>query len=249
MKKTSFAISCLAMITLMAVWPAVSALTTTNQNSVNWSGYIATAPTPFTSVSATWTVPSVTGSTTAFSSAWVGIGGVYRNSNKLIQAGTEQDIISGTPVYTVWYEVYPKPPVTVGTISSGDSVTVSISENSGNPPSWHIKITAVNDNNEPIVSLSQDIDVKAKTNFAAEATAEFIVERPLLVVGHQIAPLAEFSSVTFSGCTTSQDGLSSLDQALAVTMTSDGTSTGTTLASPDNSLSGDSFTISWNAAS
>jgi hypothetical protein len=107
---------------------------------------------------------------------------------------------------------------------------------------------AHNDNRYSNSTVLLDIDVKAKTNFAAEASAEFIVERPLLVLGHQIAPLAHFTDVTFSGCTAGVISLTSLDTATAITMTSDGTSSGTSLASP-SSLSGDSFTVSWSAAS
>ncbi len=235
MKKALLTTAVFSITTLMLTLPAASALTVTDMYSLNWSGYVAYAPTPFTSVSATWTIPEVTGSTTAYSAIWTGIGGWYRNSNKLIQAGSEQDITSATEQYSVWYEIFPQFPVTVATVAPGDTVAVSISENTGKPNTWHITIT-VNSNTK------LNSDFKVNTNFAAEATAEWIVERPLLVVGHQIAPLADFVTTTFSSCTASGTGLSALTEAYKVTMTSDGTSTGTALATP-TSLSGNSFTV------
>jgi hypothetical protein len=242
LKKIGLTIAFLAVL-LMATSPIVLAdIDVTERYSTNWCGYVATAPTPFTSVSASWTVPPVESPpATAYSGIWVGIGGWYRNSNKIIQVGTEQDVLSGDASYSVWYEVYPKAPVNVGSVSPGDSVSVEIYENLGNPPTWHITITV---DSEQILNMG----VKAKTNFAAEATAEFIVERPLLVIGHQTAPLADFGTVQFTGCTVMANGdslgLGSLTSAYKVTMTSDGSSGGTILAYPD-ALSGDSFTVTW----
>lgn len=228
------------ILTLLIIPVPISADVTTTY-STNWAGYIATtsATTPFTSVSASWQVPSV--STTpkpAFSSAWVGIGGVYRNGSKLIQAGTEQDVASdGTATYSAWYEIYPQFPVTVATVSPGDTIFVEISKVEGKPPElWNITIT---DNGSTIL----DKNIKVNPNFASTASAEFIVERPLLVVGHQIAPLADFGSMTFNNCATSQGGLGGLN-SIEVFMTSDGTSSGTPLASPSN-ISGTSFTVTY----
>jgi hypothetical protein len=241
LKKIGLTIAFLAVL-LMATSPIVLA-DVTQKYSTNWCGYVATDPNPFTSVSASWTVPSVApDSTQAFSGIWVGIGGWYRNSNKIIQVGTEQDVLSdGPPSYSVWYEVYPKAPVTVATISDGATVNVEISENTGNPPTWHIKITVTGET-EPIL----DTDVKAKTNFAAEATAEFIVERPLLLIGHQTTTLVDFGAVTFNDCSINDNDLGSITGALNVTMTSDGTSSGTTLAYLSD-ISDDSLTVTWGS--
>jgi hypothetical protein len=244
MKKIGLTIAFLAVL-LMATSPIVLAdIDVTERYSTNWCGYVATAPTPFTSVSASWTVPPVESPpATAYSGIWVGIGGWYRNSNKIIQVGTEQNVIGGVASYSVWYEVYPKAPVPLGSVSPDDTVTVDIHENNGNPPTWHIKIT-VTGQSEPIL----DTDVKAKTNFAAEATAEFIVERPLLLVGHQTATLADFETVQFTDCQVTANGepsgLGSITSAFKVTMTSNGAIDGTVLASPSD-LSGNGFTVTW----
>jgi hypothetical protein len=241
--KKAFLPTLLSVFMLMLLFSAapVSAATTTEYSS-NWSGYVATTSRsdPFTLVSATWTVPTVeTTPSPAYSSVWVGIGGWYRNGSKLIQAGTEQDVDSdGSPTYSAWYEVYPqKFPVPIGDVEPGDTISVSISKISEKPEYWNITVT---DNGNPLLNEN----VKLKPNFASQATAEFIVERPLLIRGHQLAPLADFGTVTFSNCTTNLDGLGSLDNIVQVNMTSDGSSTGTLLASPGD-LSGNGFTIKY----
>ncbi len=225
------------LVMFFPVMPVSASVTATT--STNWAGYMATttAGNPFTAVSAAWQVPAVAAPDSSFSSAWVGIGGAYRNSSKLIQAGTEQDVdSSGNPGYSVWYEVYPKAPVTVAAVAAGDNISVSISSNGGKPETWNITIL---DNNVTLL----DRNFKLKPNFASEASAEFIVERPLLVLGHQLAPLADFGTVNFTGCTTNLGGLGGLN-AVELFMTSDGTATGAPLASP-GALSGNDFAVTY----
>ena len=190
---------------------------------------MATAPFPFTSVSASWTVPSVSAaSPPACSAVWVGIGGWYSGSNRLLQAGTEQDVLSnGSTVYYAWHEVYPRPSVLVAYISAGDSIRVTIFEVIENASMWRMLIVR---NSETILNLT----VRMNANRASEATAEFIVERPAIQVGrhYQLTALANFGTVTFSGCDTNQGTLTSLTSAYLLIMTSNGTSSGTYLAEP-----------------
>jgi hypothetical protein len=234
------------ILTLLFSLVPVSAATTPVY-SRNWTGCVATTSSsaPFTSVSATWTVPLVTGPNSSCSSVWVGIGGWYTNSSKLIQAGTEQDVDSnGNAIYSAWYEVYPKPPVTITTatvtVNPGDVISVSICQNTAK--TWHITMT---DTNTSTSTTLLNNDFKLNLNFASRATAEFIVERPLLVVRHQLATLADFNFVNFTGCSANNADLDSLD-ALQVFMTNDGSSGGTELAYPD-APSGSSFTVYYGA--
>jgi len=213
--------------------------TVTTTYSKNWSGYIGNNPHPFNSISASWTVPAVaTPSHPSYSSVWIGIGGAYQNSNKLVQAGTEQDVNSdGSTTYYAWYEIYPKLPVNLGPVAPGDSISTSIYRTPGSPPTWHITMIDTTADRTLI-----DTDIKLKTNFASQASAEFIVERPLIRVGNQLTPLADFNSVTFTNCETDQGSLSALGDVTKVIMTDDGTSSGTHLATP-GSLSGDDFSV------
>src|SRR2546425_2673655 len=76
-------------------------------SSSNWSGYAASGGT-FTSVTATWTVPTVAATSTGADATWVGIGGL--ESQDLIQAGP-QAMGDGTGgASTAWDEMVPPPP-------------------------------------------------------------------------------------------------------------------------------------------
>ncbi len=109
--------------------------------SRNWSGYAVTNG-PYSSVSGSWTVPTVTAPAhrrkAQYSSTWVGIDG-YDNQD-LIQAGTEQDWISGVASYQAWWEILPKPETTITTmtVQPGDVMNVSITQGS---PDWTITVT------------------------------------------------------------------------------------------------------------
>lgn len=72
--------------------------------SSNWAGYQDDKPdTTYSTISADWTVPTVTCSTGATSGAaeWAGIG-----STTLVQEGTGVGCEAGTPFYEAWYELY-----------------------------------------------------------------------------------------------------------------------------------------------
>ncbi len=102
-------------------------------NTLNWSGYAAEtnlstpASNAVSAVSGSWTVPTVTGKTNAYSSIWVGIDGY--SSSSVEQLGTEQDTSkSGATTYYAWWEMYPNPSVKITsmTISPGDSISASV---------------------------------------------------------------------------------------------------------------------------
>jgi hypothetical protein len=225
--KRTFLTMCFLLIIALLVLPRASALpTVTTAYSTNWSGYVAMEPSPYTSVSAGWTVPSVSATSAAYSAVWVGIGGADRRSYRLLQAGTEQDIMSnGTAVYYAWHEVYPRLPVLVSYVSVGDSISVSISQVRPNASGWRILIFR---NSAPILNLT----VNLRPNPATEATAEFIVERPSVGATNRLATLADYGNVTFSDCTTSQGPLSSLTSVSKVIMTSNSTNSSEHLSEP-----------------
>ncbi|MGA2237770.1 MAG: G1 family glutamic endopeptidase [Candidatus Bathyarchaeia archaeon] len=238
----------LLLICLALLLPMASALPTiTTTYASNWSGWVATAPGPYTAVNASWTVPSVSAiPRPAYSSTWVGIGGFFSNSSRLIQVGTDQDVLNnGSAVYFAWHEVYPGSPVLVAYISPGDLITASVSQASANASTWHMLVVR---NSATLVNIT----VRARINLASEDTAEFIVERPAMQVGRrdELTTLADFGTVTFSNCTTNQGTLVSIAKAAMVTMKTNATNTGTVLAQPgtlDISTSG--FTVQYSAVS
>ena len=161
--------------------------------SRNWSGYAATGG-EFTAVAGTWTVPeSQPGDGLASGAAWVGIGGV--RTRDLIQAGTMAvSDGSGAVHYQAWVETLPQParPVPFA-ISPGDSVSVSISEQS--PDRWLITM----ENH----STGQRYE-KPLSYASSRSSAEWIMEAPS--TRRRIVPLDDFGAVHFSNGSAVRDG-------------------------------------------
>ncbi len=162
--------------------------------AVNWSGYVQTGT--YTSVTGTFTVPTTTGTgqagaTPAATAEWVGLDGA--TSSNLIQAGVLESAGQITPVW----EILPAPPTPIAmTVSSGDSITVTIFQVNG--ASWAITL----DDN----TTGEDFRTE-ETYHGPGTTADFIVEAPSLVnaTTHAVTPqaLADYSpAVKFSGLET-----------------------------------------------
>jgi hypothetical protein len=103
------------------------------EKSTNWAGYAVTHRKPFTSATGKWVQPAATCAdvSATYSAFWVGLGGFSNNSFAVEQTGTLANCASGTPSYTAWYELYPKPPVMLKMpVRPGDtfSATVSVSK-------------------------------------------------------------------------------------------------------------------------
>jgi hypothetical protein len=164
--------------------------------SLNWSGYAITAATD-TGVTATWVVPTVTAPpTSAYSSTWVGIGGY--NSQDLIQAGTEQDVLgNGSTRYYAWWEILPFPenPISMA-VHPGDTMQVTVrTVSGGKSSSWEIFIK----NKTTGASFTKKL-----TYSSSFSSAEWIEEAP--TVNGQIAPLADFGTVTFNNSQAGYNG-------------------------------------------
>jgi hypothetical protein len=161
--------------------------------SRNWSGYVATNRT-FTSVTGTWFVPRVTSSShTAADATWVGIGGLNRSD--LIQSGTQNIVGSGGRITTLAFiEMLPNAGQAIPvSVSSGDSVTVSLTEHTTNQ--W--QITFQNNTNGQVYTTT----VVYASSFAS---AEWIEEAPSR--GHKILSLDNFAAVQFSRGLTIESG-------------------------------------------
>ena len=166
-----------------------------NQNtSHNWSGYAATGGT-YTAVSATWSVPEFSASSSAgVDATWVGIGGV--RSNDLIQAGTQQTVTgSGSTQYQAWIEMLPRAsrPVPLK-VHAGDSITVSISEQSTNQ--WEIDFT-----NNTTGQTYQTVQQYRSTH----SSADWVEEAPSGGRGG-VLPLDDFGTVQFKDASAVKNG-------------------------------------------
>jgi hypothetical protein len=203
---------------------------TVTSSSSNWSGYAASGGN-FTSVTASWTVPTVSATSTGADATWVGIGGL--TSNDLIQAGTQAMVDgSGTVQYSSWIEMLPQSSRNVPlSVSAGDSVTVTITQQSGND--WLISMKNNTTNGTYSVTVQYD---------SSNSSAEWVQEAPS--IGRGLVSLDQFGVVQFSGASAVRDGKTMSAAALgakAVTMIN---GRGQAIAQPSTiSSDGSSFTI------
>lgn len=165
-----------------------------NGNSRNWAGYVANSAS-YTSISGTWTVPQPTSNDhTATDATWVGIGGV--SSNDLLQSGTQNVVSpSGQVTTTAFYELLPAgaTQITSLTVKPGDSVTVSITQQSSGQWLINFNDNSANQNYQTTVSYNSQM-----------SSAEWIEEAPSN--GVSVLPLDNFGTIQFTNCSTTQDG-------------------------------------------
>ena len=197
--------------------------------STNWSGYAATGGSgAYSSVSASWTVPSVTCSQTAYSSFWVGLDGY--NSSTVEQTGTDSDCSGSTPTYYAWYEMYPKFPVNLtNTVKPGDSMSASVS--AGSNQSFTLVISDS--------TQHWTFQVTKKSSNAKRSSAEVIAEAPSSSGG--VLPLADFGTVNFSNSMANGQAIGNFNPVEIVMVTS----TGTVKAQPSALSGGTAFSVTW----
>jgi len=191
-----------------------------NINGYNWSGAAATGS-GFTSVTSTWTEPSVTcNSTNDLMAPWVGIDGY--GTNTVEQTGVATDCSSGHAVYQGWYEMYPKAPVYyTNAVSAGDKFTATVTR-SGSTYTLTLKDTTKGWTKTTVKSLSS----------ARNASAEVIIESPT-------AAYPKFGTVSFSNSQINGSNLSNWNPVLMDASNSGGYEDHT------SAVSGGSFSISY----
>jgi hypothetical protein len=189
-----------------------------------WGGYAVTGG-PFTSVSGSWTVPTLDCSTVRNSAAspWIGIDG-WSNTT-VEQIGFDQDCTNGVAGYFPWVEMYPAGSVYfTETVHAGDHITASVSVSGS---TW--TLTEADTTQGWTKSYTM-------TGSDQLASAEAILED----LGSRIPPLAPFGSITFTGLTA--NGVP-LDTAGTVNNTD--IERKTTPLTSDSPFSAGRFTISW----
>jgi hypothetical protein len=155
----------------------------------NWAGYVTTG-TKFSSVSASWVVPTVTcTSGTQLSAAWVGLDGFNPNSTTVEQTGTDSDCAAGVPNYYAWYEMYPAPLVTLAkAVAAGDRMNASVVATTAT--------TFVLTINDATKGWTRTINKTLAT--AKRSSAEVIQEAPCCTAGGAALPLANFGTINFT---------------------------------------------------
>lgn len=107
-------------------WAAVTATFMLMTTYENWGGYVFNEHSSYTGISATFTVPSLSGETGSFGSVWVGLGNVYQVGIDLDYDTSE----TGNVFAGCWSEWVPGPyeqwDTTAYPVKAGDSLTVSM---------------------------------------------------------------------------------------------------------------------------
>jgi hypothetical protein len=153
----------------------------------DWSGYASSSTTKqeYTSVTATWKIPTLTCTAEQeLSSQWVGLDG-YSN-NTVEQVGVLDWCFEGTAFYYTWWEMFPANSMTVGqTAKPGDLIVAKVSR-SGTSYTLALTDSTTTGNN---ISTKQSCAAATCLN----QSAEWIDERPAYATTG-IAPLADTSA-------------------------------------------------------
>jgi hypothetical protein len=233
----------------------------------NWAGYVLPGGVlggNYTSAQGTWIVPKVSwenypndprGRTIIEdSSTWIGIGGL--GETVLIQLGTDQAVVHDSTAqrdiasYTVWYELYPAPPVSIDAtrfvIQPGDTITASLqcmgACKAGGASTW---IMSMNDQNR----WKTPFTIQVQNPHTILATAEWIVEDNGAYCGASCALvlasssyLPNYQKVTFTGLTANgaNPNLSRAQQAMMVVDPE-----GKSWSAVSDPVGGNSFTVSF----
>lgn len=158
----------------------------------------ATAGSPFTSVSASWTVPTLDCVATPAGevAVWVGVDGVggTAGAGGVFQAGTWLACQGGIERASAWWEAWPmNAEQNVGALEAGDVVSAHVWQTRSG---WWWQV----------VDDTTGASYAAGTQFAyggPGGTADWVVEDPTADYRRpDPAPLASFSPVTFTGMAT-----------------------------------------------
>jgi Peptidase A4 family len=206
--------------------------------STNWSGYVATGAAPYKSVSSSWLQPSVSCSTTpnSYAAFWAGIDG--DSSSTVEQDGTLAECVGNRAEYSAWYETYPNPMYTFGgTVKAGDLLTATVVANS--TTSFTLTLT-----DKPVSGTGWSASTtQTVSSPAALSSAEVIAEAPSSNYG--ILPLADFGTASFESPLL---GTTPLSAATGLTPIEMVTQSGQAEAIP-SAISSSGFTVAWQAVS
>jgi hypothetical protein len=202
--------------------------------NTHWSGYDATTG-DYTSVTASWTQPTVSCSEGGDVVFWVGLGGGTASSDSLQQNGTFVQCEGSTPVYSAWWETWPCNAITQygGTVKPGDKITASAVNLGSNKYQLSVSDTTEGWSVDP---------TKTGCNGGSTATAEVITETP--EIGSGLASLPDFGKATYTGATINSNPLANADPA-KINMARSGVTMDTT----SKISGGNSFSNKWKASS
>jgi hypothetical protein len=170
----------------------------------HWAGYETSAAAR--SVAANWTEPAIAAATGGENGAsfWVGLGGQV--DARLAQVGTDaDDQVGQPPVYSAWYEMYPKPAYALDPrvlrVHPGDRLSASVTEVS----SGRFRLAITNHTtHQQFATVQTDLGIP---------TTDGAIIAELPTAPHPLS-LASFGTVRFTGCTV--DGQPLADEPMSM---------------------------------
>jgi hypothetical protein len=215
--------------------------------SPNWSGYaVVDHKGEVSGVTGSWVVPTASCGApypkNSGASHWVGIDGYI--SSTVEQTGTDADCSDGSPVYYAWYEFFPKPGVTIKsiTVQPGDVMVASV-----NYLSDIFTITITDQTSNQTFSTSQAVPKARRTSaeWIAEANSNNFTNFGTAFYGLDETGVADTCAATL-GEHFAVIGKFDVSRVHAIYMAD---SSGTTMAIPSAlSPDGTSFSVQWESA-
>ncbi len=169
--------------------------TTYSAETTNWAGYAVTGAT-FDSVRATWVQPAVTCQTAnSWTVFWVGLDGFGGDT---VEQGGSYALCGGvgsTPVYSLWWEMWPTNDVQTVTLSqplrAGDVIQASVVYD---PSTADYTITVEDETTSQTFS---EVEACAADLTCLNATAEAVTEAPTMGSG-DLFPLANYGAMAYT---------------------------------------------------
>jgi hypothetical protein len=240
----------------LRVRPGFGANSIPTVTSSNWSGYVDTNHTKegaFRNIAATWNVPEIPNSACPsgnygyrLAAVWVGLDG--SGDSTVEQTGTLSQCHNGTLSYNIWYEMYPKAPVTIESVSPGDQISAYVDYTG---KYWLLSIVD-NTKGNGFSTLQSCPSGSTCHNWSAEAIAEApggCSASSSQVCNGTLYPLADYDFVSLHGVSVAAfnagGGLGSSNFGPENVIMTAGATTLSTVTTP---ISKDAFIISWKAS-
>ncbi|MBI3859253.1 MAG: hypothetical protein HY296_03295 [Thaumarchaeota archaeon] len=208
-----------------------------NSKSLNWSGYAVLASSgSVTRATGSWTQPAVTCSGgSSYAAFWVGIDGA--NSGTVEQTGTLALCSGGLASYSAWYEFYPAASVTISgfAVNPGDAFSATTSYSGG------VFTLTIQDG-----TTGQSFTKSGTVSGAARSSAECIAERPS--IGGSITKLANFGTVSFTGCSATVGGTSAVFNVFSGNTAIDMVGRSGRLLAATSAMTSGAFTVTWKGS-
>jgi len=196
-KTKSLSLAACALSAAAVLTHTSTVMATLVTSSSNWGGYAdvsSSSSQTFTNVSGDWTVPTVSTSSSGYSSFWVGLDGF--SSSTVEQIGIEADSAYGRTDYYAWYEMYPNNSFEIPlTIKPGNAISADVSYIGSNKYDL-----SIND-----ITTGKSYNITKTMSGGQRSSAEWIAEAPSDYFG--VLPLANFGSDTFTVASATLNGV------------------------------------------